>query len=530
MNVQSPRATNQRNLGIGSSSNNEKVDVGAKISVVNTRVKANDSLAVPFPTSSLVDIVHKPHNSETVVECRGGLTDKKPDSQNAYSERQAMTNDEYHAQSSQRSPAAIPAHQSIAGTHTAENSVSKHPGLNHLAPYSAVPAPTPPATPTRPATGLFRPHARGKQFTPDGLRILHAQNGTPTKVCSPRGGFQFKPDERADRCITRASRALYLKQVQEERPMIELSTPQSSQHVFEPPSSQTIDSVSNEMKASALCTGIASSITAEARIEKPASNFDQICPLVNSASSNSVMNKMPGAGILSSDSLVNSSPWCFVSAKSGINSSQNEPKAKPSNPFWNTAPFCGFPNPQEMSRYRITTMADDQFRSGNAAFPIEFGCDRQDLVSTTKAEPSASLEKKGCKRKRQVMSPKKTVSVKTGKSDAVYVRHTNMDVLLGRGGTTNVHVGNQRFLSARDVTRPRYQRMKRTDKALVAQELVDTVHAWGGRFLKKARAQQSDLWVEVDIASARRKASQALREKILEKITITQRKPQQENT
>lgn len=87
---------------------------------------------------------------------------------------------------------------------------------------------------------------------------------------------------------------------------------------------------------------------------------------------------------------------------------------------------------------------------------------------------------------------------------------TDKDVLLGRGGRANNHAGNKRYLAEKDRIQPRYLNATKQEKKDISQELVDIVHAWGGRFLKEDEAMKR--WYEVDEKSARKKASQSLRE------------------
>lgn len=87
--------------------------------------------------------------------------------------------------------------------------------------------------------------------------------------------------------------------------------------------------------------------------------------------------------------------------------------------------------------------------------------------------------------------------------------YTRADVILGRGGKSNHHPGNQEYLRDKSELQPRYFTVSKQEKTRIAQELVDRVHARGGRFMKE---QDDGRWTEVDNEKARRKASQSLRE------------------
>jgi hypothetical protein len=84
------------------------------------------------------------------------------------------------------------------------------------------------------------------------------------------------------------------------------------------------------------------------------------------------------------------------------------------------------------------------------------------------------------------------------------------DVLMGRGGRTNHHPGNLRYLDAKRVLQSRYALANKREKTALSQELVDMVRKWGGRFIKLD--QGTNFWYEVDNLTARTKASQTLRE------------------
>ena len=89
-----------------------------------------------------------------------------------------------------------------------------------------------------------------------------------------------------------------------------------------------------------------------------------------------------------------------------------------------------------------------------------------------------------------------------------YFELTALDVGLGRGGEMNRHPGNLRFHEAKRSLQPHYLACFKDSRTDVAQALVDQVHQWGGRFLKKDQKG----YYEVHNHTARTKCSQALRE------------------
>jgi hypothetical protein len=84
------------------------------------------------------------------------------------------------------------------------------------------------------------------------------------------------------------------------------------------------------------------------------------------------------------------------------------------------------------------------------------------------------------------------------------------DVLCGRGGATNNHVGNKKFRTIVAEYQKGYLKAKKKEKAGIAKEIVARVHQNGGRFLK--RDGNNNTWVEVTPKKATEKTSQALRE------------------
>lgn len=84
------------------------------------------------------------------------------------------------------------------------------------------------------------------------------------------------------------------------------------------------------------------------------------------------------------------------------------------------------------------------------------------------------------------------------------------DVLCGRGGATNTHIGNKRFRSIVSEYQEEYLDARKKEKAVIAKRVVARIHENGGRFLK--RDASSDSWVEVPPKKALLKTGQALRE------------------
>jgi hypothetical protein len=84
------------------------------------------------------------------------------------------------------------------------------------------------------------------------------------------------------------------------------------------------------------------------------------------------------------------------------------------------------------------------------------------------------------------------------------------DVLLGRGGATNNHPGNQKFRAIVAEHQIEYLQARKKEKVVIARRIVAIVHKNGGRFLK--RSPDAETWEQVTDKRAQEKTSQALRE------------------
>ena len=84
------------------------------------------------------------------------------------------------------------------------------------------------------------------------------------------------------------------------------------------------------------------------------------------------------------------------------------------------------------------------------------------------------------------------------------------DVLCGRGGLTNSHIGNKHYRQIVADHQGEYLKARKRDKIIIAQRIVSIVKGNGGRFLK--RSADGESWVAVSDKKAQEKTSQALRE------------------
>jgi len=109
------------------------------------------------------------------------------------------------------------------------------------------------------------------------------------------------------------------------------------------------------------------------------------------------------------------------------------------------------------------------------------------------------------------------------------------DVMCGRGGGTNNHVGNIRFRQLVNEHKLRYLAAPKVDKPKVARDVVQIWRAQSppGRFLTKSSAETASkskevLWHDVGDQKAREKASQCLRERTPDVLPFVQHLKNQE--
>ncbi|KAL3770002.1 hypothetical protein ACHAW5_005350 [Stephanodiscus triporus] len=107
--------------------------------------------------------------------------------------------------------------------------------------------------------------------------------------------------------------------------------------------------------------------------------------------------------------------------------------------------------------------------------------------------------------KNKITKPRRLIDV------SYSVEPKDDDVLLGRGGFTNTHPGNIKFRNKALELRPWYEQSDKEQKFAISKVLLESVTDNGNRFLERG---DDGLWHEVNEDGARKKASQALRERI----------------
>jgi hypothetical protein len=139
-------------------------------------------------------------------------------------------------------------------------------------------------------------------------------------------------------------------------------------------------------------------------------------------------------------------------------------------------------------------------------------------VDSSKSTPgSSSSSVGGCPNNKKKRKPRKIVpEVK------LYVKFTDKDVLFGRGGRSNHHIGNKIYREIVTEQQERYRACDKNEKTKVAQTIVDRVHnEIGGRFLELDTTVGK--WFLVPNVVARRKVGQALRENNTEEARAAKR-------
>lgn len=101
----------------------------------------------------------------------------------------------------------------------------------------------------------------------------------------------------------------------------------------------------------------------------------------------------------------------------------------------------------------------------------------------------------------------------SGSSDERIIPHEN-DVLMGRGGKNNQHVGNEKLRELARAECENYRKSSKKGKSYISRKLVSQVREMNppGRFLK--RDQLTATWEDVGDEIAREKASQVLRDAV----------------
>jgi hypothetical protein len=135
----------------------------------------------------------------------------------------------------------------------------------------------------------------------------------------------------------------------------------------------------------------------------------------------------------------------------------------------------------------------------NLANPLQRRSETSTPTTQPQSESSSATPKK-------LKSPSRRVEPKV----KVYVEPMDDDILMGRGGRSNLHPGNNRYRQAVEDLKPEYRVCNKYEKTVLSQKLVDDLMAEGRRFIELEESTKK--WYVVPNLRARRKAGQALRE------------------
>lgn len=145
------------------------------------------------------------------------------------------------------------------------------------------------------------------------------------------------------------------------------------------------------------------------------------------------------------------------------------------------------------------------------------------LVSSRSSSPDTSPAAD----KKSSSTPAANKKSSAASEGGVITPHEN-DVLMGRGGKNNTHIGNEKLREMARNMREVYIKSRKKEKTNMARQLVHRVFALTppGRFLQRDPVTMA--WEEVDMDTARHKTSQCLRDAATEKSSYHKIKPEPE--
>jgi len=235
---------------------------------------------------------------------------------------------------------------------------------------------------------------------------------------------------------------------------------------------------------------------------------DKLCPLVELASKLERITTGDEVVPLNKDIRISSTEWIKdfqAETESGVGAMSPRLFETP-HPVTTTSmpPVTTSMPPLTTSMPPLTTsMPSDVSKPSSEEFcvPLQQSTSRE----TSKNEKKLSLLTSTSTKKRRRKKKKRLVD------ESRVFEPTDNDVLFGRGGFTNTHPGNVKFREKALELRPWYESVSKEEKYGISDLLVEYVKATGNHFLEKG---SDGLWHEVIDNGARKKASQALRERV----------------
>jgi hypothetical protein len=133
------------------------------------------------------------------------------------------------------------------------------------------------------------------------------------------------------------------------------------------------------------------------------------------------------------------------------------------------------------------------------------------LLSNDDSVPVEDGPMDGRRSSPEMMTPSSRADVATEQFTEGLTTPHEYDVLCGRGGFINKHVGNVVYRKVVEHNKPFYQSVHKKHRILVSQSIVQSISKFGGRFL--IVGAKGKAWMEIGYKRAVQKTSQALRER-----------------
>mmetsp|Transcript_9975 Transcript_9975/g.20963 ORF Transcript_9975/g.20963 Transcript_9975/m.20963 type:complete len:371 (+) Transcript_9975:179-1291(+) len=185
----------------------------------------------------------------------------------------------------------------------------------------------------------------------------------------------------------------------------------------------------------------------------------------------------------------------------------NIPQANMSsiNRFLPTPPLTVKTNFEQILFQRTESELESMMLASDQEMKLQQEKTESQAAPSSQSKSTTSSNKSKSKSKRR---PKRVID------ESRVCEPTEHDVLFGRGGFTNTHPGNIKFREEALKLRDWYESATKEEKYTISDLLVETIRGDGHRFLEKG---SDGLWHEVIGNGARKKASQALRERLKRK-------------
>lgn len=166
------------------------------------------------------------------------------------------------------------------------------------------------------------------------------------------------------------------------------------------------------------------------------------------------------------------------------------------------------PAKDETDSPKVQPVEDEE--TSSVCSTTKIGSESVTIIIPSFPRSDGSFKRKFAEEDQPSLVEERRTSPSSSKRPRVYFEPADEDVLMGRGGRSNHHPGNQHYLQEKELLQASYKAASKVEKTVIAQELVNRVHAWGGRFLELDAV--AGRWFQASPERARKKCSQALRE------------------